>query len=140
MPRVITGIIAGAALAIAGTVMQCVLHNPLASPYTLGLSQAAAFGASFAIVMFGAGTMQSSSSAAVIVNNPYIVTISAFAWALLGTGIIVVLSVLTRSLRGDDIGGVAIGSISLPTIRFSILQTMYSWHRWCIDLWRSGTE
>ncbi|NLK26379.1 MAG: iron ABC transporter permease [Euryarchaeota archaeon] len=112
LPRVITGIIAGAALAIAGTVMQCVLHNPLASPYTLGLSQAAAFGASFAIVMFGAGTMQSSSSAAVIVNNPYIVTISAFAWALLGTGIIVVLSVLTRvSPEAMILAGVAIGSI-----------------------------
>lgn len=33
--------------------MQCILRNPLASPYTLGLSNAAAFGAATAIIFGG---------------------------------------------------------------------------------------
>ncbi|MBN1109688.1 MAG: iron ABC transporter permease [Methanomassiliicoccales archaeon] len=112
LPRVLTAIAAGAALAVAGAVMQCILRNPLASPYTLGLSQAAAFGASIAIVIFGAGTMQSSSTTGVIVNNPYVITVCAFLGALLGTGIIVLLSALTRvSPEAMILAGIAIGSM-----------------------------
>jgi iron complex transport system permease protein len=112
LPRVLTGLVAGAALAMAGAVMQCILRNPLASPYTLGLSQAAAFGASIAIVFFGAGMMQSSSSTGVIVNNPYVITICAFAGSLLGTLIIVVLSALTRvTPEAMVLAGIAIGSM-----------------------------
>lgn len=112
IPRVIVGAIAGASLAIAGATMQCILRNPLASPYTLGLSQAAAFGASFAIVVFGAGTMQSASTTSVLINNPYAVTLCAFAGALLGTAIIILLSALTRvTPEAMILAGVAIGSI-----------------------------
>lgn len=112
MPRVLTAVVAGAALATAGAVMQCILRNPLASPFTLGLSQAAAFGASVAIVFLGAGTMQSSSTTGVIVTNPYIITVCAFAGALIGTGIIVLLSSLTRvSPEAMILAGIAIGSM-----------------------------
>ena len=41
----------GAALGLAGAEMQTILNNPLASPFTLGVSSAAAFGASLAIVL-----------------------------------------------------------------------------------------
>jgi len=54
LPRVAAAILAGAGLALAGTVMQTLLRNPLASPLTLGISQGAAFGATCAIVFFGA--------------------------------------------------------------------------------------
>ncbi len=56
LPRVLVAIIAGAGLAVAGCVMQNILRNPLASPFTLGgISQGAAFGAALAIVVLGAG-------------------------------------------------------------------------------------
>ena len=45
MPRIACGILAGFALGVSGAVMQCVLRNPLGSPYTLGISNATAFGA-----------------------------------------------------------------------------------------------
>lgn len=45
-PRVILAIIAGAGLACSGCVFQGVLRNPLADPFTLGISGGAAFGAS----------------------------------------------------------------------------------------------
>ena len=56
MPRVLLAILTGISLAIAGCVMQALLRNPLVSPFTLGLSSAASFGAAMAIV-FGASLM-----------------------------------------------------------------------------------
>lgn len=52
--RVLFAVVAGFALAVSGTVMQGILRNPLASPFTLGIASAAACGASIAIVL-GAG-------------------------------------------------------------------------------------
>lgn len=48
-PRLITGVLAGIGLGISGVIMQAVTRNPLVSPFTIGLSPAAAFGASIAI-------------------------------------------------------------------------------------------
>jgi iron complex transport system permease protein len=53
MPRVLAGAVVGAALAAAGVVFQALLRNPLATPFTLGVSAGASLGAMIAI-MFGA--------------------------------------------------------------------------------------
>jgi iron complex transport system permease protein len=49
MPRVLAGAVVGAALAAAGVVLQALLRNPLATPFTLGVSAGAALGAILAI-------------------------------------------------------------------------------------------
>ena len=59
LPRIITAILAGAGLGLAGCVLQAVLRNPLASASTLGVSQGATFGAAFAIVVLGMGATDS---------------------------------------------------------------------------------
>jgi iron complex transport system permease protein len=51
LPRIILAALVGAALAVAGAAMQGVFRNPMASPYVLGISSGAAFGASLAIVL-----------------------------------------------------------------------------------------
>jgi iron complex transport system permease protein len=51
LPQALMAVLVGAALGLAGAEMQTVLDNPLASPFTLGLSEAAAFGAALAIVL-----------------------------------------------------------------------------------------
>ncbi len=51
LPRVLTAAIVGAGLSIAGVVFQGILLNPLADPYTLGISAGAAFGASIALFL-----------------------------------------------------------------------------------------
>ncbi|MBA5725157.1 iron-siderophore ABC transporter permease [Bombella sp. TMW2.1880] len=51
LPYALMAALVGVALGISGGEMQTVLDNPLASPYTLGVSAAAAFGASLAIVL-----------------------------------------------------------------------------------------
>jgi len=112
LPRVLAAIIAGAGLSVAGCVMQSNLRNPLASPSTLGISSAAAFGANLAIIVFGAGSIKSSSADAVLINNPYIVTICAFSFSMIATFIILMIAKL-RSLSSEAVllAGVAIGSL-----------------------------
>lgn len=51
LPIALMAPLVGASLALAGAEMQTILNNPLASPFTLGISSAAAFGASLTIVL-----------------------------------------------------------------------------------------
>ncbi|MBU4265633.1 MAG: iron ABC transporter permease [Candidatus Altiarchaeales archaeon] len=78
LPRIFLGIFTGASLAIAGAVMQGILRNPLASPYTLGISAGAGFGASLAIIA-GAG----------FVGGEYLIIGNAFIFALVCSFIII---------------------------------------------------
>ncbi|NMC10432.1 MAG: iron ABC transporter permease [Methanothrix sp.] len=74
--KVLMGIVAGMGLGAAGAVMQGILKNPLASPFTLGISSAASFGAALAIVL-GAGIVAGSW---LIIGNAFIFAlISALA-------------------------------------------------------------
>lgn len=50
LPRVLLGFLTGAALSVCGTAVQSVLRNPLASPFTLGVSSGASLGAGIVIV------------------------------------------------------------------------------------------
>jgi iron complex transport system permease protein len=51
LPRILSAAIVGGGLAISGVVFQGILLNPLADPYTLGVSAGAAFGASLALLL-----------------------------------------------------------------------------------------
>ncbi|HHQ4049550.1 TPA: FecCD family ABC transporter permease [Citrobacter freundii] len=51
LPYALMALLVGMALGLAGAEMQTILNNPLASPFTLGVSSAAAFGAALAIVL-----------------------------------------------------------------------------------------
>jgi iron complex transport system permease protein len=51
LPRILTSAIVGGGLAVAGGVFQAILLNPLADPYTLGISSGAAFGASMVLIL-----------------------------------------------------------------------------------------
>ncbi len=55
LPRVMLGLLVGAALAVAGTTFQGLLRNPLADPYLLGVSGGAALGAVFVLTTGAAG-------------------------------------------------------------------------------------
>jgi len=49
-PRIVLGILVGAALSVAGTGFQALLRNPLADPYVLGVSSGAALGAIISLI------------------------------------------------------------------------------------------
>lgn len=112
LPRILAAIVTGVILSLSGAVMQILLRNPLASPYTLGISNAAAFGASFGIVFLGAGAAIARSSDLFMMTNPYVVTISAFLGSLLGLGIILLLiKVKQASVETIILSGVIINSL-----------------------------
>jgi iron complex transport system permease protein len=116
MVRIVGALLAGAGLAVAGVVMQCILRNPLASPFTLGISSASAFGASFAIIFLGAG---SSMTSTVSINNPYVTTVCAFLFSLVATGSILVLTKITKvSAETMVLAGVAISAMFAAGLSF----------------------
>ena len=110
LPRVFAAIIAGVSMAVAGAVMQCILRNPLASPFTMGISHGAMFGAALAIILLGAGGAESTGR--IFVNNPYSITIFAFLGALIGVFVILLLAKL-RGLSPEAmiLAGVAMSSL-----------------------------
>lgn len=111
-PRVIAALIAGGGLAVSGLVMQTVLKNPLASPTTLGVSNAAVFGANFAIIVVGAGTFHSTHGSWLSISNPYLVSTFSFLSAIIAAGSILLLARL-KNLNASAIvlAGVAVSAI-----------------------------
>lgn len=99
MPQTLMGVLVGACLGLAGLQMQTILGNPLASPFTLGFSAAAGFGAALAI-MFGG----------MLAMPAYIVTpIAAFAMTLSACGMIYLIARVRSSAPEVLIlGGIAV--------------------------------
>ena len=111
LPRILGAVVAGAGLGISGCVMQTGMRNPLASPSTLGISNAAAFGANIAIVFFGAGAVKGGSGK-VGIYNPYLVTIFAFMFSILAMVIIIMIARLKAfSPEAIVLAGVAFSSL-----------------------------
>ena len=114
LPRILTAIIAGGGLGLAGCILQAVLRNPLASSSTLGVSQGAAFGAAIGIIVFGGGAVTSSTAASTVsVDNPYIVTLCAFVFGSLSSLVILAISRLKRNAGAGTLilAGTALSSM-----------------------------
>ena len=67
MPKVVVGIVAGVGLTVSGATMQSVMKNPLADPYTTGISSAAVFGVTIAMVL-GISFADMSGQYAIVFN------------------------------------------------------------------------
>lgn len=110
LPQALAAMTAGAGLAVAGAVMQSVLRNPLGSPFTLGISHAAAFGAAFSVMLLGGGVM--TSMGAVSISRPCLAAGSAFCCSLLAAGAILTISRLRgASPESMVLTGVALGAL-----------------------------
>jgi iron complex transport system permease protein len=119
LPHALAALLAGAGLAAGGAAMQSILRNPLGSPFTLGLSQAAAFGAAFAVMGLGAGVMQSTQTDAVTFAQPGLTAATAFAACMTASAIIIGIG----RLRGATpealvLSGVALGSLFAAATMF----------------------
>ncbi|MGQ9620495.1 MAG: FecCD family ABC transporter permease [Bacteroidales bacterium] len=112
LPNTLAALIAGSGLAISGAVMQSVLRNPLGSPFTLGISQAGAFGAAIAIIFMGTGLMQSTQVGAVTVTNPFLTITFAFVMCMVSAVIIILIAKFySTSPEVMVLCGVALGSV-----------------------------
>lgn len=112
MPRVAVAVLGGCALALAGCVFQSVLRNPLASASTLGISQGAAFGASVAIIVLGAGGQIAAHEGGILTGNPYITAFCAFVGGMVSTLVVLGLSRM-REMTPEAIvlAGVALSAL-----------------------------
>ena len=114
VPRVLAAIIAGAGLSVAGLVMQTTMNNSMASPSTLGVSNAAVFGANLSIIAFAGGFLSTGNN---LLNfdvgaNPYATSLMAFVFATLS--VLLILGLCTvRSFNPNVVvlAGIAIGSV-----------------------------
>lgn len=119
LKRSVAAILAGCGLGVAGAAMQCVLKNPLGSPYTLGLSNAAAFGAALGIMVLGGGSVFGGAIASYGIDNPYIVTISAFAFSMVATvAIVLAMRKFGASPETMILAGMAMSAIFSAGIAF----------------------
>lgn len=114
IPRVLAAIIAGAGLSISGLIMQTTLNNSMASPSTLGVSNAAVFGANLSIIAFAGGFLSTGNNVAnfAIGANPYATSIMAFIFSTASILLILGLCRL-RSFSPNIVvlAGIAIGAV-----------------------------
>lgn len=115
LPRVLMSLLCGAGLGLAGAAMQGILRNPLASPYTLGISSAAGFGASLAIVLdVGIASVFSTAGYLLIISN-------SFFFSILVLGIVLLIS-RTKSYRPSTMILAGISMMYLFSAGTSLLQ------------------
>lgn len=114
VPRVLAAIIAGAGLSVSGLVMQTTLNNGMASPSTLGVSNAAVFGANLSIIAFAGGFLSTGNhlSSFDAGANPYATSVLAFGFSALS--VLLILGLCTfRSFSPNVVvlAGIAIGAV-----------------------------
>ena len=127
IPRAVFAAVAGAGLAVAGAVMQSVMKNPLADPYTTGISSGACFGVAVATVL-GLSAFNGIGQFGAIFN--------AFLFAMIPMILIIILAPMSnRSPATLILAGVAISylfnalnTLLLVTTDAEKLADVYRWH------------
>ncbi len=111
LPRVIVGFLAGGGLALCGMVFQAMFRNPLATPYTLGVSSGASFGAAVTILFGAAGHIAGIPSTG----------IGAFFGALAAMGVVYGVSRIPRAVSTLTIllAGVAVSFVFSSFLMFA---------------------
>ncbi|MBR5627048.1 MAG: iron ABC transporter permease [Thermoguttaceae bacterium] len=97
LPQALTAILAGAGLSVSGGVMQAVLRNPLCSPFTLGISSAAAFGAAMVVYLGGGSIAITDNVRTGFFWSQGTVALGAFLSSLLAVVIVLALARLRRA-------------------------------------------
>lgn len=127
VPRILSGLIVGAVLGIAGAVMQSVIHNPLADPYTTGISSGAAFGVAL-FVVYGFTLIPGAGQWSLIAN--------AFAFAMIPCMAILLFASFGKGSSSMmilvGIGIMMVFSSATQLIMFSAepssIATIYEWN------------
>lgn len=128
LPRVLAGLISGFALAISGLIMQTCLNNVMASPSTLGVSNAAVLGANIAIIILSNGHLDSNNTS-YSSYNPFVLSAFAFIFAILAIALILFIAKANHSTSETLIlTGVAFSSL------FSAITTLLQYFATDIEL------
>ncbi len=111
LPRILSAVLVGGVLAVCGTIFQAILLNPLADPYTLGISSGAAFGASLVIVLQVFG---------LVLPSAFSVPLFAFAGSVATLFAVLALAAGDRRLSSTSLilSGVIVAAILSAAIGF----------------------
>lgn len=103
MPMTLMALVTGIALSLSGLLMQTILDNPLAEPFTLGVSSAAGFGAALSL-----GFSVSLTSAMPWMPPELLTAANAFLFGLLATGLVLALTRGGTSVQAITLLGIAL--------------------------------
>ena len=111
LPRVLTAMLVGTALGLAGLQMQTVFRNPLASPFTLGVSSGASLGVALVILV-------SPTSAEIFsgVGGSFFTNLGTVAGAALGAAAVLAIMLLVASRVGDMVVVLLLGVVMAALI------------------------
>lgn len=113
IPRTLTAVLAGVALAVSGLQMQTLFYNPLAGPSVLGISAGASLGV--ATVMLGAGSTAMALQASGI-GQSSLVAVAAIVGAAAVLGLLLLISRSVTNSTTLLIVGLMIGNFTIATV------------------------
>ena len=108
MPRMLAALILGGALGLAGYLLQTFFHNPIAGPFTLGISSGAKLMVS--LVMVASVVMVFLMGQAISVSSGMMI-VAAFVGAMISMGFVLLVSRKVDSMAMLVVAGVMIGYI-----------------------------
>jgi iron complex transport system permease protein len=135
LPKAITAVLAGAALAVAGLEMQTLFRNPLADPFVLGINAGASLGVALVVLSVGvAGAAATSMLSGLGLGGNLAVTASASLGAGLILGFMLLVAGRVRSTMTLLIVGLmvgyATGAVVSLLLYFSIAERIQAYVNW----------
>nr|WP_237755256.1 iron ABC transporter permease [Nocardia nova] len=169
LPMSVTGVLVGSALAAAGAGMQTILNNPLAEPYTLGVSAAAGFGAALAAVtgltgllplgnelgMAGSAWIFAIVACLMILGFARLRGTGAETMILLGIAIVFLFNALLALMQYvasevqlqqvvfwtlGSLGRASWAQIATLAVVTAVLLPFFYWHAWTLTAFRMGDD
>ncbi|EJJ6368007.1 iron chelate uptake ABC transporter family permease subunit [Staphylococcus pseudintermedius] len=110
VPRMLLGILVGAALAISGAVIQGVIRNPLASPDVIGITKGANLAAVIVIIVFPTAPL-------------FVLPVASFIGALV-ISLILSLLISWQGIKGSQLAliGMAIGAVAMALVQYLLIR------------------
>ena len=127
LPRALAAIVLGGALSLSGYLLQTFFHNPIAGPYTLGISSGAKLAVSLLLILFLGQAYRISSVGMIL---------AAFAGAMLAMGFVLLMSRVVDQMYMLIVSGVMIGYICSAITDFVVtfaddanIVNLHNWSR-----------
>jgi iron complex transport system permease protein len=132
LPKAMTAILAGSALAVAGLIMQTLFRNPLADPFVLGISSGASLGVALAILAIGTTGTTLLAGLGMLGDVSLVIAASAGAAMVLVLVLVVarrVQSTMTLLILGVMFGYITSSLVSI-LVHFSIADRIQTYVNW----------
>jgi iron complex transport system permease protein len=141
LPKALTAVLAGAALAVSGLQMQTLFRNPLADPYILGINAGASLGVALVVLATGAATGFLSN---VGLLGDLSLIVAAIAGASLVTGLVIIAArwlrhAMTLLILGLMLG-YATGAVVSILIYFSVPEQIQAYITWTFGSFGGVTD